>query len=592
MALDLLGLFSNSNTKAQNLNTSEQPDPVLKAKINAQVAKEIRSLQVGSTIQGEVVSVKGDEISLALKNLLLQARVDQNISLSKGDVLSFQVKSNTQNGLALSPLFINTATDPNAAKALQMAGLPVNEKNLLLTGTLMEKGMPIDKNSLLSLHKEMMLHAESEVRDIVTLRQMQIPITSEHLEQLQHYENSQHYLADTFSEIGESLTAELENWIANNDTDKAVAFLNELSTLMEVEADDAGEIAAERNILSEKEAVGNSLGEGRQVLTKENIEEETGVSQKSGQLSLELEAKAELAKEIDSLRESITANKENSVIEKNTLVTENSQGSSSVKDGNPIQDQKSLALSTEEKQVVENKEIHTADLLRNLAKAVEEGADGKEIGKLFSKTWSQTMKENWLLEPKQVEEKEEVKDYYGKLAKQSAKLENLVKAFTGTESASFKEVHNTTSNLDFMNQVNQMYTYLQLPLKLQNQNGNGELYVYTNKKNLAKDNGEITALLHLGMDHLGNMDIFISLKNGQDVSTKFYLEKEEYLDFLESKMDILTSRLEKRGYTCEAKALLREEMQNSSPIDKMMEGTNSIPAGTTVLSKKAFDVRA
>ena len=41
------------------------------------------------------------------------------------------------------------------------------------------------------------------------------------------------------------------------------------------------------------------------------------------------------------------------------------------------------------------------------------------------------------------------------------------------------EIH---SNVEFMNQVNQMYTYAQIPLKMSGQHASGELFVYTNKK--------------------------------------------------------------------------------------------------------------
>jgi hypothetical protein len=65
-----------------------------------------------------------------------------------------------------------------------------------------------------------------------------------------------------------------------------------------------------------------------------------------------------------------------------------------------------------------------------------------------------------------------------------------------------KEVTNLRQNIDFMNQLNQMYTYIQLPLKMSNKTANGELYVFTNKRSLVKENGAVSALLHLNMENL------------------------------------------------------------------------------------------
>ena len=65
------------------------------------------------------------------------------------------------------------------------------------------------------------------------------------------------------------------------------------------------------------------------------------------------------------------------------------------------------------------------------------------------------------------------------------------------------------------------------------------------------------------------------------------MEKEEYLDFLEEHMDLLTARLNKRGYTCDVKAILRNSEDEAviSTIEKQQEQP-------MLLSMQAFDVRA
>ena len=49
--------------------------------------------------------------------------------------------------------------------------------------------------------------------------------------------------------------------------------------------------------------------------------------------------------------------------------------------------------------------------------------------------------------------------------------------------------------LNLWNQLNQAYTYVQVPLKMSCQNANGELYVYTNKKNLRDPDAELSAYI-------------------------------------------------------------------------------------------------
>ena len=48
-----------------------------------------------------------------------------------------------------------------------------------------------------------------------------------------------------------------------------------------------------------------------------------------------------------------------------------------------------------------------------------------------------------------------------------------------------------------------------MPVKFSKSEGNGELYVFTNKKNLARKTDNISAMLHLDMDNLKSMDIYV-----------------------------------------------------------------------------------
>ena len=88
------------------------------------------------------------------------------------------------------------------------------------------------------------------------------------------------------------------------------------------------------------------------------------------------------------------------------------------------------------------------------------------------------------------------------------------------------------------------------------------------------------------MEHLGKMDVYVALED-KKVSTNFYLEKEEYLDFLETNMDMLNARLQNRGYECSIKTSLRNEEEES-----VMNIIEKQQGQSTLLSTQAFDVRA
>lgn len=114
-------------------------------------------------------------------------------------------------------------------------------------------------------------------------------------------------------------------------------------------------------------------------------------------------------------------------------------------------------------------------------------------------------------------------------------------------SSAYQNVTNLSQNVDFLQQINQTYAYIQLPLHLrQGEHKTGELFVYTNKKNLARKDGQVSALLHLDMEHLGPLDVYVTLKDTK-VSTKFYVQNDAILDYLEANMDVLTERLQKEA---------------------------------------------
>ena len=206
-------------------------------------------------------------------------------------------------------------------------------------------------------------------------------------------------------------------------------------------------------------------------------------------------------------------------------------------------------------------------------------------GKAFKHIIKNEMSRQWQMLPEEVGEEHSVDKLYERLNSQMSRLSEALSQSGKADTPLAKAVSNVTGNIDFMNQLNQMFTYVQLPLKMQNQSANGELFVYTNKKSLAKKDGSVSALLHLDMEHLGSMDVYVALTN-QNVSTKFYLKDESALDLIAENINILNERLERRGYTMNAEFVDRQEDTN------VMEEILKQDGNVSVLAGYSFDARA
>lgn len=168
------------------------------------------------------------------------------------------------------------------------------------------------------------------------------------------------------------------------------------------------------------------------------------------------------------------------------------------------------------------------------------------------------------------------------------RLQEAMQAAGKTDIPVARSVQNLQSNVDFMNQLNHMFAYIQLPLKLAGNNAHGDLYVYTNKKNLAAKDGNVSALLHLDMEHLGPLDVYVTMQQNK-VNTNFTLHDESALDLIEQHIHLLDERLVKRGYNLKAQFSVKEEEEQENGI---MQTILNQQKNISVLSRTSFDMRA
>lgn len=514
-----------------------------------QVNRQIRALVPGQTLRGEVVSREGNNAQIRLlQDVLVDAKVDADIRLELGQNITFQVKNNGQT-LNLSPLFTNMATEGTVLKALDMASLPVNENTVAMTKQLIDAGLPIDKNTLQQIWHESNAFPDAEILDLVNLHRVELPVTEENITQMASYRNLTHQLTAGIAETGESLTNMLQGLVESGDIEQAATIYSEVLELL------AFEDAAGETVTGQQQTEGPLPEPGVDV---------TVTSEEAEQMPVQPSATAP---------EAVPGQK--TIIEE---PTETASGNGQTIKENPG------AEKTQE-----------APQLQNLQKLLKQGLETKDIPLLRSilhnskvaELPAKLLADRWSIKPEDVESPEKVEELYQKLGKQLKGLSNLLEENGQRGSSAYQNVTNLSQNVDFLQQINQTYAYIQLPLHLrQGEHKTGELFVYTNKKNLARKDGQVSALLHLDMEHLGPLDVYVTLKDTK-VSTKFYVQNDTILDYLEANMDVLTERLQKRGYDCKCETTLRTELQQTAQaMAPLLKTEGSVP-----VAQYAFDVR-
>lgn len=514
-----------------------------------QVNRQIRALVPGQTFRGEVVSREGNNAQIRLlQDVLVDAKVDADIRLELGQNITFQVKNNGQT-LNLSPLFTNMATEGTVLKALDMASLPVNENTVAMTKQLMDAGLPIDKNTLQQIWHESNAFPDAEILDLVNLHKVELPVTEENITQMASYRNLTHQLTAGIAETGESLTNMLQGLVESGDIEQAATIYSEVLELL------AFEDAAGETVTGQRQTEGPLPEPGVDV---------TVTLEEAEQMPVQPSATAP---------EAVPGQK--TIIEEPTETAPDN--------GQTIKENPGAEKTQE------------APQLQNLQKLLKQGLETKDIPLLRSilhnskvaELPAKLLADRWSIKPEDVESPEKVEELYQKLGKQLKGLSNLLEENGQRGSSAYQNVTNLSQNVDFLQQINQTYAYIQLPLHLrQGEHKTGELFVYTNKKNLARKDGQVSALLHLDMEHLGPLDVYVALKDTK-VSTKFYVQNDAILDYLEANMDVLTERLQKRGYDCKCETTLHTELQQTAQaMTPLLKTEGSVP-----VAQYAFDVR-
>ena len=535
--------------------------------------EEIASKQPGQSVTGEVIEKNGSDILLAIgKNQMLRAKLDAGIPVEEGQMMTFSIKNASGAKVILSPLYANTGNDPNVSKALQMAGIPENALTGKMVQTMMQEGMSIDRDSLSRMLRVVSANPEANVETMVQLSRLEIPVTENTLFQMEAYKNLEHQITDGIFEIADALQNTAAVMINDGDAEGAVSLYREILSL---------------------------LSEGESVQPQAEGEAQISVGLPSEE-ALPLKEAVRLLNEFlngDALQPDKEIVEENALLRESGLQTEKGQeflGQQKIESGLQTEGQQRAESSIQADGGTPLKTIGV--LLERLEKALlsDEIApyQRESISRLFSgKEFQQAIKnemiKQWLLTPEDVGKEHKAEELYEKLNSQLSRFRQTLNQSVGADTSLAKAVSNLSGNIDFMNQMNQMFTYIQLPLKLQSQEANGELYVYTNKKNLAKKDGEVSALLHLDMEHLGSVDVYVSMKDTK-VSTQFRLKDDSALDLIAGHIDLLNERLNKRGYTMNASFVKKGEEETGSVMEEILKQDKNI----SILSGYSFDARA
>ena len=589
---------------------------------------DVTQLQPGDTFQGEIVSVNGEDVQIQLANgQYMAAKLERDVQLALGQVMNLQVQSNKDNRVVLKPVYDGKMQMLRVGEAaLRAAHMAVNDRTMSLVSTLLENGMSINKNTLMLFNRLTLQNPNASMADLIKLSKLQLPINDNNLSQFQKYENMDHKLlegireaSDEILKLYDTLTEKTDVHGNQNLSGNSMTNVAQGAIVGQTALENGGKFLEQVLLLltgKEDQSTGTQnttnksnnpnttvLQENQSAQTSENIQSNTeqkvqgSVQNQIENLDSKTDSKAALQEQVDktisqdteqAFKQEGTGNNRTDIVSNgllNQLKNEPLQTipnkiisliREGMKEGNlTLKDVKQLLLDSEigrQLTTEQKSEIFHSEPFRSMLK--------------------NGLQKQWTLSPQDLVQEGKVEEFYQKLARESSQLarmmnEAMQSASQGSSGTQARAMANLSENIEFMNQMNQMFTYVQLPLKFGNSQAHGDLYVYTNKKNMARKDGMLTAFLHLDMDHLGALDVSISLQTERNqVTTKFYLD-EASIVLVEGHIDELSQRLMKKGYQC--KNMILEKEEDKTVLEHIED---QVAGGSAVLSYQTFDTRA
>ena len=593
----------------------------------------LSSLKNGDKFTAKVVDVSGSDVTLKLPSGgTVNAKLSSDMNISEGQTISFEVK-NGGSTVSITPLLTNTSADISVLKALNQAQLPVNEASVGMTTEMMKAGLSIDRASLLGMYEKVINNPSANVSDIVDLSKLGLPVNEENLSNIENYKNLSYQIDSGLQTLAEKTDQALLDMVKGGDVTNAAklmssivdASLSYLEEGVSIEEFVSGNVNPLDSELGEEATVVNSENAGEVAQTSE--EAEAAASKEGTPAATSSESRAadkasgdaasralELLKNLNSTESTAKPDTAsgNTVSQTQVPIAETSANAGSVLNtasDNLIENfDKVVSLYKEISGDSEYVPTDMKDLFSRISmltqKAIADG-DSQTLNKLVNsdplkKLSLGTLKDMWSISPSEVADKEKVESLYRRLSSQLNMLKDGLVSANAQNTPAFNATNNMSSNIDFLQQINQMYAYIQLPIKLSGgESAHGDLYVFSNKKNMSSDDSVVTAFMHLDMDNLGPVDVYVSMdvNAGGKVSTNFTVADDEILDFLNDNMHLLTDRLAKRGYDLQASMKVKgeEEDPEENALDKGGVNLLLVHAGTAGSYKgsmRSFDVRA
>ena len=542
---------------------------------------------------------------------VVTARVSSDVPLSIGQEARFQVTEDSSNQTVLKylPNNASSSVDSTVQKVLTASNIPITERNKALVTELLNHRMPVDKISLQNLIRISLANREASPLTLVLMHKNSIPLSSANIKQFEAYQNGTHQLLNDIKTISQNISevlkqedtlpsdepksqlrldqnsqnGNLHSEVATTGNQQAIllngkliSILNNSSQLpVEATGIPLGSILNEQELTAFSKALEQTTSDTSTPIM--NVSPELLAKINNGTLSLEDAVKLLPNLNSEQLVTSVLNNTSDSVanlaLNNTTNPVINELTSKLLEQIMKFQDSSAkisdllnqserntlfqpLSELPNETNAKENILQGTASLKETLNFVQESLSqlDPKAAAMLlqapeYSKLLEEAFLQKWTITPDKAANKSAVNELYQQLQEDLEQISVLTKTAKAPEDAlRFQEpVKNMQENLHFMKDLNDVFTYIQLPVQFKDHEAHTDLYVFTRKNAMNDKKEALSVLLHLDMTNLGPLNVHVKMDQDQ-IHASFYLEDAKAGNLIRENLPLLTDSLEKKGY--------------------------------------------
>ncbi|MFC2476630.1 MAG: flagellar hook-length control protein FliK [Catonella sp.] len=589
------------------------------------------TLTKGQVFSGQVTNISPGELTLELENgQTLTAKYDNNSELSIGDGARFKVVDREDGQITLKTLQSGNTLDNVVYKALESSGLPFSSKNEELVTALLKNEYPVSRQMINGMLQQSLKNPDISMSNLVLMNKVGLDINPESTKLFEMYSNGRTELAVATEQNFNDMLSMIEGLLSDGNIEGSAKLASDMIDIFNigkepdelvltlVAGNDTDVPVITPNNLSEMldSLVDNDVPLSNNALTQTETDINVTNLNKNTQISsiLTEEQRLEIFTLFENADVDVDAAKLQNLIKGDIGISDLSDLLKTLPESeqvklNPIMEHiadltgKELLMSNEilagylpESATLSEAANHIKNLLTtnsvppDIKQALLKSDD-------FQKTLKMLMHTDWTLSAEELTEKDAVNNLYKRIDEQIDRLKTLADNASG--SASYKlsaDLGQTKQNMNFMNDMNQMYNFTELPIRMNGQTTTGDLYVYSDKhRRRTSDGNGISCLLHLDMANLGGMNIRIELNEGQ-VSTRFFLKDDDSGKLIAKHLDELDAAMTKQGFNPKSEVVKTTDKEDEK---KLKSGefnlvTDFIPSEveSNNYSRYTFDMRA